>query len=375
MKKLSECNVLIVDDTEANIDILVEALGDAYELSVALDGISALEHIGIAPPDLILLDIMMPDMSGYEVCERLKADPKTADIPVIFLTAVTDISSKTKGFQLGAVDYITKPFEILEVKARVQTHLSLRLARMELSVYNEVLEQRVRERTRQLSLTQEVTIEAIALLAEYRDPETGGHIRRTKNYVKILAEKLRENPNYGQILDNDVIDLYYRSAPLHDIGKVGIRDDVLMKEDKLTDEEFKEMQRHTEIGYNALQMASQKLGDNSFLKYAMEFSMYHHEKWDGSGYPAGLEKETIPLAGRIMAIADVYDALISKRTYKPPFPHKRAVEIIAQSSGTHFDPVIFEAFLKVQDEFRKIAIKYAESEEEVLVLCSPDAGG
>lgn len=368
MKSISECTILIVDDTETNIDILVHALGDEYELSVAMDGESALEHIEMEIPDIILLDIMMPGMSGYEVCEKLKRNEKTANIPIIFLTAMTDIESKTKGFEMGAVDYITKPFETLEVKARVHTHLALQMAKMELNMQNEILEDKVAERTRELSLTQETTIEAIACLAEYRDPETGGHIKRTKNYVRVLAEKLREQKKYKDILNDEVIALLFKSAPLHDIGKIGIRDDILLKQEKLTSDEFEEMKMHAIIGYSALKTASTKLGENSFLKYAMEFSRYHQEKWDGTGYPEGIAGTDIPLSGRIMALADVYDALISKRTYKPPYSHETAVGIIYEGRGKHFDPDLVDAFMEIHDEFRKIAIRYADYTEEKLLL-------
>nr|WP_320025693.1 two-component system response regulator [uncultured Acetobacterium sp.] len=368
MKKLSECSILIVDDTEMNIDLLVEALGDDYDLSVAMDGEAALEIIDMDLPDLILLDIMMPGMSGYEVCEKLKKDPQTADIPIVFLTAMTDIGSKTKGFEAGAVDYITKPFEILEVKARVQTHLFITIAKKELASQNEKLEQRVEERTRELCLTQEITIEALASLAEYRDPDTGGHIDRTKNYVKILAEKLSTTEKYQKILNEEIIKIFYKSAPLHDIGKIGIRDEILLKPGKLTFEEFEEMKKHTTIGYEALRIASLKLGENSFLKHAMEFSKCHQEKWNGTGYPDGLSGDEIPIAGRIMAIADVYDALISKRVYKPPFTHRSAVAIIKEGRGVHFDPMMVDAFEAVTEEFRQIAIKFADCEEELVTL-------
>jgi len=309
MKKLSDCNILIVDDTEMNIDILVGALGDDYELSVAMDGEAALEMMEIELPDLILLDIMMPGLSGYEVCEKLKKNPTAKEIPIIFLTAMTDIESKTKGFEAGAVDYITKPFEILEVKARVQTHLYITTAKKELALQNEILEQRVIERTEELCLTQEITIEALASLAEYRDPDTGGHIYRTKNYVKILAEKLSSFEKYKNILN-----------------------------------------------------------ENSFLKHAMEISKSHQEKWNGTGYPDGLSGDDIPIAGRIMAIADVYDALISKRIYKPPFTHRQAVAIIKEGRGIHFDPLMVDAFEDVNEEFRQIAIKYADCDEERVTL-------
>ena len=368
MKSLNDCIVLIVDDTEANIDVLVEALGDDYEISVAIDGASALESVDIETPDIILLDIMMPDMSGYEVCGRLKKNKRTAEIPIVFLTSMTDIESKTKGFELGAVDYVTKPFDILEIKARVQTHLALRLARMELAMQNEILEDRVSERTKEVCLTQEATIEAMACLAEYRDPETGGHIKRTKNYIRALAERLRSNEKYCDLLDDSVIDLLYKSAPLHDIGKIGIRDEILLKPGKLTESEFNEMKKHTEIGYNAIFMASQKLGEHSFLKYAMEIARSHQEKWDGSGYPDGLSGEDIPLAGRMMALADTYDALISKRVYKPPFTHQKAVSIIWEEKGKHFDPAIVDVFMEIQEDFRQIALRYADFEEESLTL-------
>jgi len=371
MKKISECMVLIVDDTEANVDILVEALGEDYEVSVAMDGESALELVAEQVPDIILLDIMMPGMDGYEVCRRLKAEQSTADIPVVFLTAMTEIDNKTRGFQLGAVDYVTKPFEIMEVKARIQTHLSLRLAQLELSNLNEILEIKVQERTRELSLTQEATIEAMACLAEYRDPETGGHIKRTKNYLMALAQKLKDQPKYKAFLSDSNTDILYKSAPLHDIGKVGVRDDILLKPGKLTNEEFDEMKRHTIYGRDAIHFASQKLGENSFLHLAKEIAHSHQEKWDGSGYPEGTSGDAIPISGRLMAIADVYDALICRRVYKAPFTHQKAVSIILEGKGRHFDPDMVDAFMEIQEEFRQIALKYADHDEEREALGVP----
>lgn len=356
MRRLSDCVVLIVDDTEDNIDILVDALGGDYQLSVAVDGKSALKTAAVVHPDLILLDIMMSGMDGYEVCRRLKHSPVTADVPVIFLTAITDIESKTRGFQAGAVDYITKPFDIVEVKARILTHLSLRCTRIELYMRNEELEKRVLKRTRELNLTQEVSIDAMANLSEYRDQETGKHIQRTKRYVKLLAERMMTRPEFKKQLNLEFIDSLYLSAPLHDIGKIGIRDSILMKRGKLTAEEFEEMKQHTVIGYNAIRTASRKLGKNSFLKSAMELTLHHHERWDGTGYPDGLKRAAIPLSCRVMAIGDVYDALISERPYKPPFPHSEAVKIISESSGTQFDPGIVAVFQEINEEFHKIAV-------------------
>jgi putative two-component system response regulator len=374
MKQLSECTVLIVDDTEANVDILVEALGEDYEITVAMDGPSALELAAEQAPDIILLDIMMPDMDGYEVCRRLKADAATADIPIIFLTAMTEIESKTKGFKLGAVDYVTKPFELLEVKARLRTHLALRLAQLELSRQNEILEIKVQARTRELSLTQEATIEAMACLAECRDPETGGHIKRTKNYIKLLATQLQQQPRFADFLSDATIDLIYKSAPLHDIGKVGVRDDILLKAGKLTVEEFAEMKQHTVYGRDAIDLASQKLGENSFLALAKEIAHTHQEKWDGSGYPAGLAGDAIPISGRLMAIVDVYDALISRRVYKAPFTHQQAVTVILEGKSSHFDPDMVDAFMQVQESFRQIALEYADHEDERVALGEPYTG-
>jgi putative two-component system response regulator len=357
MSEKTNNSVLIVDDTEANIDILVESLGDEYDIRVAMDGQSALDQVAEEAPDIILLDIMMPGMDGYEVCRNLKASSTTRAIPVIFLTAMTEAQDEKKGLDLGAVDYITKPFNPGLVKARVRNHLDLKRHR-------DHLEELVAERTRDLALLQEVTIESLATLAEYRDPETGGHIKRTKNYVRLLAQHLMENNKYLDVLDSASINLLFLSAPLHDIGKVGVSDTILLKPGKLTDEEFTEMKKHTIYGRDAILSALKRLGENSFLRFAREFAETHQEKWDGSGYPQGLKGEEIPLSGRLMAVADVYDALISKRVYKAPFTHGRAVAIIREGKGTHFDPVMVDAFLVLQEEFRKVALQFADYEEE-----------
>jgi putative two-component system response regulator len=364
MRNLSECTVLIVDDTETNIDILLETIGDLYDVTVAMDGPSALELVEAAQPDLILLDIMMPGMDGYEVCERLKADRKTRGIPIIFVTAMNEVENETRGLEMGAIDYITKPISPPIVLARVKNHLELKLAKEELENQNIILEQKVLERTRELALTQEVTIDSMAVLAEYRDPETGGHIRRTKNYIKALAIHLKNHPEYSGFFTNATIDLLYKSAPLHDIGKVGIPDHILLKPGKLTDEEFAGMKKHPVFGHDAILSSEQKLGENTFLRFAGEFAYTHQEKWDGSGYPQGLKEKEIPIAGRLMALADVYDALISKRAYKPAFSHEKAVEIITEGRGKHFDPDIVDAFLAIAEEFREIAIQYADHDEE-----------
>ena len=331
--------------------------GLGYKLLIAKSGKSALEIVRKAHPDLVLLDIMMPEMDGYEVCRRLKSAEETRHIPVIFLTAMADAEDEAKGLALGAVDYITKPINPELVRARVQNHL-------ELKRHRDHLEQLVRVKTREVQLTQAVMIESLATLAEYRDPETGGHIKRTQNYVKALAVKLKGHPRFRDLLDEQTIELLYLSAPLHDMGKVGVRDHILLKPGRLEDAEFAEMKKHTLFGEEALRITEQKLGQSTFLRHAREIAGSHQEKWDGSGYPRGLTGEAIPVSGRLMALADVYDALISKRVYKPPFPHAKAVQIIQEGRGTHFDPDVVEAFLALEDTFRNIALTFADCDEE-----------
>jgi putative two-component system response regulator len=306
-------------------------------------------------------------MDGYEVLSTLKQNPRFQKIPIIFLTALTEIENKTRGFQLGAVDYITKPFEVLEVQARVKTHLSLVLASQELEQQNQILEQKVLERTRELAQTQDVTIHSLASLAETRDNETGGHILRTQHYVKLLSQHLAQKKIYKDQLDKTTIDLFFKSAPLHDIGKVGVPDAILLKPGKLTDQEFEIMKNHARLGYEALLKAEEAFemqGKPSFLRHARDIALTHHEKWNGRGYPQGLSETDIPLSGRLMAVADVYDALISKRVYKAAFSHKEAVEIIAQGKGEHFDPELVDAFLALSAEFQRIKQKFADHHYE-----------
>ncbi len=350
--------VLIVDDTPENIQVLMETLKEDYAIVAAINGEKALKMAAAEPaPDIILLDVMMPGMDGFEVCKKLKADKHTRDIPVIFITALTEAAEEAKGLALGAVDYLNKPFNPDLVKARIRNHLDLKR-------YRDRLETLVKERTRELALTQAITIESLATLAEYRDPETGGHVKRTQNYVKALAVQLKGHPRFRDELTDDAIEQLYRAAPLHDIGKVGVPDHILLKEGRLTDEEFEEMKMHVIYGRDALRVTEEKMGKNSFLKYVREIASSHQEKWDGSGYPEGLKGNHIPLSGRLMALADVYDALISKRPYKPPYPHEKALEIITEGRGTHFDPDIVDAFIEIGGTFRNIALTFADFDEE-----------
>ncbi|MDH3349764.1 MAG: response regulator [Desulfobulbaceae bacterium] len=361
MVKEVKSTILIVEDTEMNIDILIEALGDDYLVRVAMDGESALKNIASYIPDLILLDIMMPGMDGYEVLRRLKKDAKTSKIPVIFITAMSGKHDEAKGLALGAIDYITKPFNPELVKARVANHLMLKN-------YQDNLEMIIEERTRELRMTQDVIIHSMGVLAEYRDPETGGHIKRTQNYVRALALQVENHVRFKELLDPEIIQVLYKCAPLHDIGKVAISDNILLKPGKLTGEEFEEMKKHSVYGRDVIMLCEKEIPGTSFLKYACEIAYTHHEKWDGSGYPQGLMGDGIPLSGRLMAIADVYDALISKRVYKPPFPHSKAVTIIKDGRGKHFDPDMVDAFLEIEGKFRQIALQFADFEEERKML-------
>ncbi len=359
--------LLVVDDTPDNLTLMTGLLRDTYQVRVANHGARALKIAVTDPrPDLILLDIMMPDMDGYEVCRQLKANPLTRSIPVIFLTARTDTQDETLGFELGAVDYITKPISPPVVAARIRTHLELKEARDRLQAQNTSLEELVEKRTQEVRAIQDVTILAMASLAETRDNETGNHIRRTQNYVRLLAENLRHHPRFQAELDDDrVIDLLFKSAPLHDIGKVGIPDRILLKPGPLTAEEFEIMKTHTTLGRDAIVHAEQALGMNvSFLKYAKEIAYSHQEYWNGKGYPEGLQGEAIPLSARLMAVADVYDALISRRVYKAAFSHEKAMSIMVEGRGEHFDPDILDVFVQLQQKVADIARQFQDKGED-----------
>lgn len=359
--------VLVVDDTPDNLSLMSSLLKPTYQVKLANNGAKALQLAqSDSPPDLILLDIMMPDMDGYEVCQALKADARTRDIPVIFLTAKVEVEDEQKGLELGAVDYITKPISPPIVLARVKTHLSLKRASDFLRDKNAYLESEVQRRAQEITAIQDVTILAMASLAETRDPETGNHIRRTQNYVKALALHLRDDPRYRETLTDSYIDLLYKSAPLHDIGKVGIPDRILLKPGRFTPDEFELMKTHTTLGFKAIQHAESALGTPvAFLEMAKEIALYHQEKWDGSGYPEGLSGEAIPLSARLMAVADVYDALISRRVYKEGMPHEKAVGIIIDGRGSHFAPDLVDAFMAIEDQFREIAQRFADSDAEL----------
>ena len=358
--------ILIVDDTSENLVLMNGLLKDSYQTKIAINGERALQIMASgALPDLILLDVMMPGIDGYETCRRIKRNPRTAKIPVIFLTTKTEIEDEQAGFDAGAVDYIVKPISPPTVLARVKTHLKLKAAADFLEDKNAFLESEIARRTHEVQVIQNVTIVAMASLAETRDNETGNHIRRTQNYVRLLARKLQSHPRFSAELDNETIEMLYKSAPLHDIGKVGIPDRILLKPGKLTAEEFEIMKTHTTLGRDTI-LVAEKLIDapSSFLRLAREIAHYHQEKWDGSGYPEGLQMDQIPISARLMAVADVYDALISRRVYKPPFPHHEAVEIIRKGRGRHFDPDVVDAFMEISEDFVAVAQRYLDNEED-----------
>ncbi len=368
LDKFQRSTVLIVDDSPDNLTLMSGLLKDLYKLKVANNGEKALKIVQAEnKPDLILLDIMMPGLSGYEVCQTLKADPSTRDIPIIFLTAMTSALDEKKGLELGGSDYITKPISPPIVLARVKTQLQIKAALDFLRDQNTFLETKVSERTKEVMAIQDVTILAMASLAETRDSDTGNHIRRTQNYVLVLAKSLRTHPRFSDYLSDYIIHMLFKSAPLHDIGKVGIPDRILLKQGKLNEEEFEIMKTHTILGRDALASAEKSLGtDVEFLKIAKEIAYFHQEKWDGSGYPEGIGGDDIPISARLMAVADVYDALISKRIYKEGMSHEKACKIIEEGSGSHFDPDIAEAFLNNHEQFREIAELYADSDIDLV---------
>ena len=354
-------NVLVVDDTVANLRLLQDMLRrTGYDARPCPNGAMALRAAESDPPDLILLDINMPDMDGYEVCERLKSNAKTADIPVIFISALSETNDKLEAFRKGGVDYITKPFKFEEVQARIETHIKLRRLRIALKQHNEDLSELVEQRTREVitakeevSQAQLATIMAMCKIAEARDDDTGKHIERTQLYCSAITEYLHGLPGQEEV-DEEFVKNVAHASPLHDIGKVAIPDAILNKPGKLTAEEFDTMKNHAEIGANNLKAVFQQHPNNSFIQVGIEIAQSHHEKWNGKGYPEGLSGKDIPLAARIMAIGDVYDALRSRRCYKEPFSHEKARSILLEERGEHFDPQLIDAFVAVEARFISI---------------------
>ncbi len=359
---MAEGRILIVDDSEINREILRTLLADRFELDEAADGQECLAKLPQFAPDVVLLDVMMPGLSGYEVCRRIKTSPVGEFTQVMLVSGKASATERLEGFEAGADDYVVKPFNHDEFLARVRVQFRLRnaLARLwesdaRLREFNSELERLVDERTREVVAMRDLTIFALAKLAESRDPETGAHLERIQCYSRILADQLRQEGPYTHIVDQQFVEDIYRSSPLHDIGKVGIPDAILLKPGRLTAEEFEVMKRHAIIGAETLEEAAQKSGGcGRYLKMAIEIARHHHERFDGSGYPDGLAGQQIPLSARIVALADVYDALSSRRVYKDAFAPDTTSSIIEAGAGTHFDPAVVEAFRVREHEFQAV---------------------
>jgi putative two-component system response regulator len=359
--------VMIVDDDIVNIKVGKNALAEVFDVFTVPSAVKMFDLLKRNHPAMILLDIDMPEMDGYAAIRILKADPKTRDIPVVFLTGKNDSNSELEGLSLGAIDYITKPFQPALLRKRIEVHLMVEAQKHELEVqariledqrqklqdFNQNLQKMVEEKTGKVLELQSAILQTVANLVESRDDITGGHVERTQHGLSILVNALADFGLHREQLEAWDIDLLLQSSQLHDVGKISISDNILNKPGKLTSEEFGEMKKHTIFGVKIIEKMETSTSESDFLKYAKVFAGTHHEKWDGSGYPSGLSGEEIPLQGRLMAIADVYDALVFERPYKKAFTHEKAVEIILGDRGTHFDPVLVDVFQYVADQFRR----------------------
>ncbi len=361
MEREGNPSILVIDDTPANLSLLNQLLRTHYRVRLANSGARGLELVAGTAPDLILLDIMMPDMDGYEVCRRLKAAPETAGIPIIFLTAKVGAEDEEYGLALGAVDFIHKPIAPSVVLARVRIHLQIKTWQTFLEDKSAWLQREVERRVNEVLHLQEASVRVMVSLAEFRDECTGNHIRRTQDYVRLLAEYLSRQERDRDILNPERIDQIAKAAPLHDIGKIAIPDHILLKPGKHTPDEFEIMKTHSVKGESMLLRSQRELGaENQMLLYAGQIARSHHERWDGGGYPDGLSGEAIPLPARLMAVADVYDALRSRRPYKPAFSHAEAAAVLVEGRGKHFDPLLIDAFVALETSFLEIAIKLAD---------------
>jgi len=352
--------LLVVDDTPANLGLLANLLDKRYRVQLAPSGAKALALARRQPPDLVILDVMMPEMDGYEVCQRLKADPLTRHVPVLFLTALSRPEDETRGFEAGGADFIHKPFNPATVLARVATHLQLKAWQDALRDRNAWLQDELQARLAEVDRLREATLYVMVSFAEFRDEDTGNHVLRTQGFVRALADWLAEHGRPGYRLAPEQIDQLAKSAPLHDIGKVAIPDSILLKPGPLSDAEFEVMKTHALRGWEMLQRAAVHMGGagSLYLRYGMEIARHHHERWDGSGYPDGLAGAAIPLSARLMAVADVYDALISQRPYKDAMDHAQALQQIRQASGRHFDPEVVRALDATVDQLDAIALRW-----------------
>jgi putative two-component system response regulator len=336
--------LLVVDDVPDNLELLARLFKEeGYQVRLAPSGAMALKAVQAQLPDLILLDINMPEMNGFEVCRHLKEQERWRQIPIVFISALGDAKAKVEAFEAGGVDYVTKPFQFTEVAARVRTHLQLHF-------YQENLEQMVAAQVKEIAETQLGTIFALAKLAESRDDETGDHLERVRTCCRLLAEALLQMTECETVTDESFVRTIEQASSLHDIGKVGIPDGILLKPGRLTPAEFEKMKEHTLIGARTLESVRERYPHNDFLVTCIEIVRWHHERWDGAGYPDGLNGGIIPLTARIMAVADVYDALRSRRCYKAPLSHEESGRILREGSGSQFDPLVIKAFFMVENE-------------------------
>ncbi|HWQ96754.1 MAG TPA: HD domain-containing phosphohydrolase [Clostridia bacterium] len=354
--------ILIADDSQTDVAIIGSILSD-FELYFAYDGVEAMEKLRHNPEiDILILDINMPRMNGFEVLERIKTLPEYKNLAVLILTNFDEIDNEMRGLDLGAVDYIRKPLNIRSLRKRVELQIKLKNARDALEQQNSILEKRVQERTRESVLTRDVTIHALVSLLEVRNIESSNHTKRTQLMMRALCAHLRTKPHFAPILTDSYSAELFDTTPLHDIGKVGIPDHILLKPDRLTTDEFEIMKKHTTYGVEALRCMGPESDSLSFIRTAAEIAGTHHEKFDGNGYPSGIAGKDIPLAGRLMAIIDVYDALVNKRVYKPAFTHEAALSMMESERGTHFDPELLDAFFEIQAEVMSIADSFAQQQ-------------
>jgi putative two-component system response regulator len=348
------CRIFLVDDNPINLNAGKTALQDKYTVVTIPSGDKLLLLLQKITPDLILLDVEMPGMNGYDVIKELKANPQTAEIPVIFVTGKSEVEDEFMGLSLGAVDYIAKPFSPPLLLKRIELHLLIQSQKNELRRFNENLLSMVKERTNEIAMLQNAIIVWAAEMVEFRDEETGQHIERVQKYLEILFNSMKETELYAAELATWDIDAFLKSASLHDVGKIRIRDDILLKKGRLSDDEFANMKLHASYGKMLLESLQDKVPNQTFLDYAKTMAYMHHEKWDGTGYPERLKGPGIPLQARMMALVDVYEALVSERSYKKAFSHMEAMRIISEGRGTHFDPDLTDLFVSLSEELGEV---------------------
>lgn len=364
--------IVVIDDSQTSIDVIRGFLETDYDVKSFTDSREGLHFLETSPPpQLVLLDVQMPNLDGFTLCKKIKTNNAKAMIPIILITSFNDSSNETLGLQLGADDYMTKPLNPGLTRVRIKLQLELQKAQKDLEKHKASLEEMVRERTQKMNLVQDITIECMATLAEKRDNDGGLHITRITNYITIICEELvRENifPDLDPESHPGQINLIAKSAMLHDIGKVGIPDEILQKKEELTVEEFDLLKDHTRLGRDALLAAENELGSTSYLTHAREIAYSHHERWNGSGYPEGLKGEEIPLPSRLMGVADVYDNLITSKSYKNSISHNDAVQFIRNNGGILFDPALVKAFMACEEEIRLSALENYDNQEQKSAL-------